>query len=128
MTQHEQMRRSLWIGMATGVAAAVTITDKKAPASWADHALADFDARFPAPVPAPAAVPGITRTFEMRPDEIAHFTAPMPSGFGHAAAEAQQRKVLTMFEVRGVMDARMPFRVLADPPGRYSVSEAAPEA
>ena len=49
MTKNEELRRELWIKVATAVAAAVGCTDKFAPAAWANRSLEEYDAQFKDP-------------------------------------------------------------------------------
>lgn len=133
MTEHEQMRRSLWVGVATAVAGGVTTLDKPSPAAWADHVLADFDKRFnDATPPPPGAAPSIIRGFYMTADEIAAFRSVSENAIDPARmtpyrSEQQQRLVLGMYESRQIMNARMPFAIEASTNSHYRVSEAPAE-
>jgi len=44
---HEQLRKELWIGVATAVARAEGARSRSAPGGWADEVLKDFDKKFP---------------------------------------------------------------------------------
>jgi hypothetical protein len=44
---HEQLRKELWISIATAVARAEVASSRSAPASWANETLKEFDKAFP---------------------------------------------------------------------------------
>lgn len=43
---HEEQRRDLWVSVAVAIAQSSNSTNKYVMEKWADHALAEFDARF----------------------------------------------------------------------------------
>jgi len=47
LTEHERLRRQLWVQIAVATAAACNTLDKSTVTSWANAALYEFDRQFP---------------------------------------------------------------------------------
>lgn len=118
MTEHETLRRQAWIAVAAAVAGCANARSDTIPGKWANRALADFDAAFPAPEAAPEqpqTAPRVTRSFDMAPQEVQEYLSIERAHPGvdqqtlvPRMAQELQRFILELFERRGVLDARMP--------------------